>query len=70
MLLPDAGNNRGLFFRPEIGDVDQIVRFNEGAAVESELKIIKSKDRSKAGFSVPAKGLYLTRVLYADSTFK
>ena len=26
--------------------------------------ILKSKDRSKAGFSVPAKGLFLTRVVY------
>lgn len=26
--------------------------------------IIKSKDRSKAGYSVPAKGLYLTEVVY------
>ena len=31
-------------FRPEIGKVDQIVQFNEKAAVESERKIIKSKD--------------------------
>ena len=38
--------------------------------VEELIDIIKSKDRSRAGFSVPAKGLYLTRVLYPDSTFK
>ena len=38
--------------------------------VEDLREIIKSKDRSKAGFSVPTKGLYLTRVLYPDSTFK
>ena len=29
--------------------------------------IIKSKDRSKAGTSAPAKGLYLTKVLYPES---
>lgn len=28
--------------------------------------IIQSKDRSKAGFSVPAKGLYLTEVVYPE----
>ncbi len=31
--------------------------------------IIKSRDRGKAGVSVPAKGLYLTRVVYSDSIF-
>ncbi|WP_454065114.1 GumC family protein [Candidatus Nitrospira salsa] len=31
-------------FRPEVGDVDQIVRFNEIAAVESERKILESRD--------------------------
>ena len=30
-------------------------------------RIIESKDRGEAGFSVPAKGLYLTEVLYPDS---
>ena len=30
-------------------------------------KIIVSRDRSKAGFSVPAKGLYLTKVQYPDN---
>ncbi len=34
-------------FRPEIGDVNQIVRFNESAAVESELKILQSKDLAR-----------------------
>jgi len=33
-------------------------------AVEDVRKIIQSKDRGKAGFSVPAHGLYLTRVVY------
>lgn len=32
--------------------------------VEDVRKIIESKDRGKAGFSVPAHGLYLTRVVY------
>lgn len=32
--------------------------------------IIKSKDRSKAGASVPAKGLYLTQVLYPEKIVK
>ena len=27
-------------------------------------KIIESKDRAKAGFSVPAHGLYLTKIEY------
>ena len=31
-------------FRPEVGQVDQIVQFDQNAAVESELKILKSKD--------------------------
>ncbi|MFS4467180.1 tRNA pseudouridine(38-40) synthase TruA [Maribacter sp. 2210JD10-5] len=32
--------------------------------------ILKSKDRSKAGASVPAKGLYLTSVTYPNTIFK
>ena len=35
--------------------------------IEDMHRIIKSKDRSEAGFSVPAKGLYLTEVLYPES---
>lgn len=31
--------------------------------------IIKSRDRSEAGVSVPAKGLYLTRITYPDTLF-
>ena len=31
-------------FRPEVGQVDQIVQFDQDAAVESELKILESKD--------------------------
>jgi len=34
------------------------------------IKIIESKDRSKAGISVPAQGLYLTKVDYPDSIYK
>ena len=33
------------------------------------IQIIESKDRSKAGASVPAKGLYLTEVMYPDGIF-
>jgi len=32
--------------------------------------ILKSKDRSQAGVSVPAKGLYLTSVIYPNAIFK
>lgn len=32
--------------------------------------VIASKNRSEAGVSVPAKGLYLTEVLYPDTIFK
>jgi uncharacterized protein involved in exopolysaccharide biosynthesis len=34
-------------FRPEVGKVDQIIRYDEGAAVESERKIIQSIDLAK-----------------------
>jgi tRNA pseudouridine38-40 synthase len=35
-----------------------------------ELKmIIKSKERSKAGFSVPAHGLYLTDIQYPKNVY-
>lgn len=41
-----------------------------GKMVPSEIHtIIASKDRSKAGVSVPAKGLYLTKVLYPKEIF-
>ena len=33
-------------------------------------RILDSKDRSEAGTSVPAKGLYLTRVKYPENTFR
>ena len=34
-------------FRPEVGNVDQIIRYDERAAVESERKIIQSLDLAK-----------------------
>lgn len=38
---------RESIYRPEIGDVNQIVRFNESAAVESERKILESRDLAR-----------------------
>jgi tRNA pseudouridine38-40 synthase len=29
--------------------------------------VIKSKDRSEAGYSVPANGLYLTKIVYPET---
>ncbi len=34
------------------------------------IKIIESQDRTKAGISVPAQGLFLTKVTYPDSIYK
>jgi tRNA pseudouridine38-40 synthase len=31
--------------------------------------IIESNDRSEAGFSVPAKGLFLTKIIYPSNIF-
>jgi tRNA pseudouridine38-40 synthase len=39
------------------------------SGVEDVKGIIKSRDRSRAGVSVPAKGLYLTRVCYPENLF-
>jgi tRNA pseudouridine38-40 synthase len=36
----------------------------EKVSLQEFNEIIESKDRSKAGFSVPAHGLYLTKVEY------
>ena len=36
---------------------------------EKFIEIIESKDRTKAGFSVPAEGLYLTRIIYPQKIF-
>lgn len=38
--------------------------------VQDMHRIIASKDRGQAGFSVPAKGLYLTEVLYQNNIIK
>ena len=38
----------------------------EKISIEDIKTIIESKNRSSAGFSVPAKGLYLTEVIYSD----
>ncbi len=38
--------------------------------IEDVKLIIKSKDRGRAGVSVPAKGLYLTEVLYPEGILK
>lgn len=37
--------------------------------VQDMHRVIKSQDRSEAGASVPAHGLYLTRILYPESIF-
>ncbi len=37
---------------------------------EEIIKIIEAKDRSKAGSSVPADGLYLTAIEYPESLFQ
>ena len=56
-----------------------MVRAIVGTLVEIGLKkktlenleyIIKSRERSLAGYSVPAKGLFLTEVLYPETIFK
>lgn len=40
------------------------------SGVENVNSIIKSRDRGEAGVSVPAKGLYLTRILYPETLFE
>ena len=42
---------------------------NHITALEDFHNIIQSKDRSKAGASAPAKGLYLTKIVYPDSIY-
>lgn len=39
------------------------------ASAENVNSIIKSKDRGEAGVSVPAKGLYLTKIMYPKTLF-
>jgi len=38
--------------------------------VEEVNRIIASKDRGQAGFSVPACGLYLTQISYPKKVYK
>ena len=35
-------------------------------SIDEFKKIIASKDRSEAGFSVPARGLFLTKIVYSE----
>jgi tRNA pseudouridine38-40 synthase len=37
---------------------------------EDFVKIIESQDRKQAGFSVPAQGLFLTKVAYPEAIIK
>jgi tRNA pseudouridine38-40 synthase len=50
--------------------VGTLILIGQGKMAPTDVKgIIKSRDRSRAGVSVPAKGLYLTRVSYPDHIF-
>ena len=50
--------------------VGTLIRVGKGEISEQEFeKIIDAKNRSLAGFSVPAEGLFLTHVEYPDSIF-
>ena len=42
---------------------------NHKTSLEDFHNIINSKDRSNAGASAPAKGLYLTKIVYPDSIY-
>ena len=42
----------------------------EKRTVEDMEEVIKSKDRSMAGFSAPAHGLFLTHIEYPKNIFK
>ncbi len=42
---------------------------NHKTSLEDFHNIIQSKDRSNAGASAPAKGLYLTKIVYPDSIY-
>lgn len=47
--------------------VGTLLKIGEGEMDLNEFKnVIEGKDRSKAGFSVPACGLYLTKVIYPE----
>tara|TARA_R110002073_G_scaffold220418_1_gene380616 strand:- start:103160 stop:103912 length:753 start_codon:yes stop_codon:yes gene_type:complete len=39
-------------------------------SIENFVEIIKSEDRTRAGFSVPAEGLFLTKVEYPEEVYK
>lgn len=48
--------------------VGTLLDVGTGKSTVADVKsIINSKDRRKAGYSVPAKGLYLTRIIYPDT---
>jgi len=48
--------------------VGTLLDVGTGKSTVADVKsIINSKDRSKAGYSVPAKGLYLTRISYPNT---
>ena len=47
--------------------VGTLLEIGKGKLKPQEMqKIIEAKDRSRAGFSVPAKGLFLERIVYPD----
>ncbi len=51
--------------------VGTLIQVGRGELSESEFaKVIEAKNRSLAGFSVPAEGLYLTQVDYPDTIFE
>ena len=48
--------------------VGTMIETGKGRCNETQLRnIIESKDRSAAGYSVPAHGLYLTKIDYPES---
>ncbi len=51
--------------------VGTLIDIGKGKINEDDFrKIIESKNRSNAGYSVPAKGLFLTEVKYPNSYFQ
>jgi len=51
--------------------VGTLVEVGKGKITVSDVdRILREMDRSKAGMSVPAKGLYLTKVEYPDELFR
>ena len=50
--------------------VGTLLEVGKGALSPGDVKsIIKSRDRSRAGASVPAKGLYLTGITYPERIY-